>query len=126
MLLIGPYDLGNNIGHPIRGEVPQQLKEAIAKILEAAKSAGKGAGIYSISGEQAKMYADQGFQMVRIADPRIVKTVSNSPKVSVVADVVAVPTFFSDALKAAKGPEDQERGEALKGLPYGTGSSNQK
>lgn len=65
VLLIGPYDLGNNLGHPIRGDVPQELKDAIAKILKAAKSAGKGTGIYSISGEQAKMYADQGFQMVR-------------------------------------------------------------
>ncbi|KAL9625785.1 MAG: hypothetical protein Q9160_000105 [Pyrenula sp. 1 TL-2023] len=79
VLLIGPYDLGNNIGHPIRGEVPQELKEAIEKILKAARSAGKGAGIYSISGEQAKMYAEQGFQMVRTANPCIVKSVANSP-----------------------------------------------
>lgn len=72
VLLIGPYDLGNNIGHPIRGDVPKELKDAIAKILNAAKSAGKSAGIYSISGEQAKMYADQGFQMVsgQILEPR--------------------------------------------------------
>ncbi|KAL9105271.1 MAG: hypothetical protein Q9227_009530 [Pyrenula ochraceoflavens] len=109
VLLIGPYDLGNNIGHPILGEVPQPLRDAIAKIRTAAKAAGKKAGIYSISGEQAKMYADEGFQMV-----------------SVVADVVAVPTFFSRALTAAKGPEGSKVVENLKGLPYGTGSSGPK
>ena len=64
VLLIGPYDLGNNIGHPVLGDFDPELKEAIAKILKAAHGAGKKAGIYATSGEQARMYADQGFNMV--------------------------------------------------------------
>lgn len=64
VLLIGPYDLGNNLGHPITGDLDPELKEAIANIHKAAVNAGKKTGIYCISGEQARMYADQGFHMV--------------------------------------------------------------
>lgn len=54
VLFIGPFDLGNNIGHPIiNGDVKPELKEAIAKILKAAKSAGKKCGMYASSGEEA-------------------------------------------------------------------------
>jgi len=86
VLFIGPYDLGNNIGHPVTGEFEPELKEAIETIRKAAAAAGKSSGIYCGSGEQARMYADQGFNMI-----------------SVVADVVAVPTFMSQSLKTAKG-----------------------
>jgi 4-hydroxy-2-oxoheptanedioate aldolase len=65
VLLIGPYDLGNNLGHPITtGEPDEELKAAIEKIRKAAIAAGKKAGIYCISGDQARRYADQGFHMV--------------------------------------------------------------
>lgn len=58
VLFIGPFDLGNNIGHPIiNGDVKPELKEAIAKILKAAKSAGKKCGMYSSSGEEAARQA---------------------------------------------------------------------
>ena len=65
VLFVGPFDLGNNIGHPILdGVMHDELKEAIAKILQAAKDNGKGSGIYCTSGDQARECADQGFQMV--------------------------------------------------------------
>jgi 4-hydroxy-2-oxoheptanedioate aldolase len=65
---IQPFDLGNNIGHPILdGTMHDNLKEAIATILKAAKDNFKKAGIYCTSGEQARQFADQGFQMVSSA-----------------------------------------------------------
>jgi 4-hydroxy-2-oxoheptanedioate aldolase len=65
-LLIGPFDLGNNIGRPILGEMHQELKDAIEQIKEAAHAEGKKVGIYTNSGEEAKAYADRGFDMVSI------------------------------------------------------------
>lgn len=54
LLFIGPFDLGNNIGYPIiDGDVKPELTEAIARILKAAKGAGKKCGIYCSSGEEA-------------------------------------------------------------------------
>ena len=41
-----------------------ELKEAIAKIMRAAKENKKSTGIYATSGEQARSFADQGFNMV--------------------------------------------------------------
>lgn len=65
VLFIGPFDLGNNIGHPILDGIMQpELKEAIAKIMRAAKENKKSTGIYATSGEQARSFADQGFNMV--------------------------------------------------------------
>jgi len=67
VLLIGPFDLGNNIGHPIIEAMDQELKDAIAKIHAAAGKAGKRTGIYCTSGEQAREYADAGFHMISCA-----------------------------------------------------------
>jgi len=65
VLFVGPFDLGNNIGHPIlSGTMHDELKEAIAKIQRAAKENNKSTGIYSTSGDQAREFADQGFNMV--------------------------------------------------------------
>jgi len=67
-LFVGPFDLGNNIGHPIiNGRMDPELDAAIARILKAANAAGKKCGIYCTSGEQAKQYADMGFHMVSVA-----------------------------------------------------------
>lgn len=41
-----------------------ELKEAIAKIQQAAKENEKSTGIYSTTGDQAREFADQGFNMV--------------------------------------------------------------
>ena len=63
---MGPFDLGNNIGHSITdGAMHDELKEAIANIQRAAKDNKKSSGIYSTSGDQARKFADQGFNMVR-------------------------------------------------------------
>lgn len=42
----------------------QELKEAIVRILQVAKENNKSTGIYAVSGEQAREFADQGFHMV--------------------------------------------------------------
>ena len=65
VLFAGPFDLGNNIGHPITdGTMHENLKEAVGKIQQVAKQHNKRSGIYATSGEQARQFADQGFQMV--------------------------------------------------------------
>lgn len=54
LLYIGPFDLGNNIGHPIiNGVVKPELKAAISRILKACKDAGKKCGMYASNGEEA-------------------------------------------------------------------------
>ncbi len=65
VLFIGPFDLGNSIGHPIRnGVMDPELSEAMARVLAAANAAGKRCGVYATSGKQAKAYADMGFHMI--------------------------------------------------------------
>ncbi|KAI9644671.1 hypothetical protein NHQ30_006695 [Ciborinia camelliae] len=99
VLFVGPFDLGNNIGHPIvAGHMHENLHAAIAKILEAANSAGKKAGIFCTSGEQAKGYADQGFHMMSVA-----------------TDMHILPQGVMAAVNKAKGQAD---GPKLTG-PYG-------
>ncbi len=62
---MGPFDLGNSIGHSIvDGTMHDELKEAVARIQRAAKENKKSSGIYSTSGDQAREFADQGFNMV--------------------------------------------------------------
>ena len=81
------FDLGNNIGHPILdGSMHENLHAAIAKVLAAANAAGKKAGIFCTSGEQAKGYADQGFHMMSVA-----------------TDMHILPTGVMQALSTAKG-----------------------
>lgn len=68
VLFVGPFDLGNNIGHPVlNGVMSPELEEAIVRILTACRKAGKKCGIYATSGEQAKLYADQGFDMISVS-----------------------------------------------------------
>ncbi|OCK80263.1 HpcH/HpaI aldolase/citrate lyase family protein [Lepidopterella palustris CBS 459.81] len=87
VLLIGPFDLGNNIGHPILdGIMHPNLHNAISRIHAAANTNNKRTGIYCTSGGQAKEYADKGFNMISIA-----------------ADMIAIPAYFTAALDAAKG-----------------------
>lgn len=58
---------GNALGHPIiEGVMATELKDAIAKILAAGQKAGKKTGVYCTGGEQAKIYADQGFDMMNV------------------------------------------------------------
>lgn len=67
VLFVGPFDLGNSIGHPIDGQMAPELKESIAKVLRSANDAGKAAGIYATSGAQAQEYARQGFHLISAA-----------------------------------------------------------
>lgn len=87
VLFVGPFDLGNNIGHPIlQSKRDPELVQAIESVRTAAEAAGKKSGIYCNSGEEARQYADQGFHMV-----------------SAMTDMVAVPKAFGQAFEAAKG-----------------------
>lgn len=64
-LFVGPFDLGNNIGYPILdGEMHAELIDSIQRIRVVAEENGKAHGIYATSGEQAKQFSDQGFNMV--------------------------------------------------------------
>jgi 4-hydroxy-2-oxoheptanedioate aldolase len=68
VLFVGPFDLGNNIGHPIiDGTVSKELQDAIKSVLDASIKAGKKAGIFCTNAEQAKAYADVGFHMISCA-----------------------------------------------------------
>lgn len=107
VLFVGPYDLGNNLNHPMTTSEPdEELKTAIEQIRKAAIAVGKKTGIYCTSGDQARMYADQGFQMI-----------------SVVGDMVAIPTFMTESLKKAKGSYGHAALNMAKGVVYGTASS---
>lgn len=87
VLFVGPFDLGNSIGHPILdGTMHEELKDAIVKVQEAAKQHNKQTGIYATGGDQAREFVDQGFHMV-----------------SVVTDMIALPVAMSSALATAKG-----------------------
>ncbi|PHH65452.1 hypothetical protein CDD81_2232 [Ophiocordyceps australis] len=87
LLFIGPFDLGNSIGHPILdGVVDAELKATIATILAACRKSGKKCGIYSTSGNQANEYANMGFDMI-----------------SVVTDYTALQGLLGQQLSAAKG-----------------------
>lgn len=72
VLFVGPWDLGNNLGFPVQGEFAPELKAAIERIRQAAKAAGKSSGIYCPSGETARKFADDGFQMVSCTRARVV------------------------------------------------------
>lgn len=64
VLLVGPYDLGNNIGRPVLDGFHPELEAAIERVRKAAADNSKRAGIYSPSGEMARKFAEQGFHMV--------------------------------------------------------------
>ncbi|KAI4207419.1 MAG: hypothetical protein LQ349_009846, partial [Xanthoria aureola] len=87
VLFCGPFDLGNNIGHPILdGTMHEELKEAVVKIQRVAKENRKASGIYATSGDQAREYADQGFQMISVA-----------------TDAALLPAAMHSALTSARG-----------------------
>lgn len=44
-----------------------ELNEAMARILEACRKAGKKCGVYASDGEQAKGYAGQGYDMISVS-----------------------------------------------------------
>lgn len=87
---------GNNIGHPIiEGQVAQELKDAIAKILAACRKAGKKCGIFSVGGPQAKQFAEQGFDLISVA-----------------TDYTALDFTLKEQLATAKGGVKPEAGKS--------------
>ncbi|PTB36724.1 hypothetical protein M441DRAFT_150061 [Trichoderma asperellum CBS 433.97] len=64
-LFIGPFDLGNNIGYPVqKGILNSQLKAAMSRILAATRKAGKKCGVYCKDSNQAREFAEQGYDMI--------------------------------------------------------------
>jgi 4-hydroxy-2-oxoheptanedioate aldolase len=93
VLFVGPFDLGNNIGHPILdGKMDPELNDAVARVLAACKRAGKFSGIFCTSGEQAKAYADQGFHMISVA-----------------TDITALEAVTAETMAVAKGEAKPEK-----------------
>ena len=67
VLFVGPFDLSNALGHPLAHGVEHPvLSSAIQRILDVAHSAGKKAGIFTTSNEDARKRVEQGFDMVHI------------------------------------------------------------
>jgi 4-hydroxy-2-oxoheptanedioate aldolase len=67
VLFIGPFDLSNSLGHPLAHGVEHPVvSEAIQRILDVAHKAGKKAGIFTTSQEDARRRVEQGFDMVHI------------------------------------------------------------
>ncbi|KAK0760125.1 hypothetical protein N5P37_007205 [Trichoderma harzianum] len=67
VLFVGPFDLGNNIGHRITEEgIPQELETALVKIQAAAAKAGKKSGIYTLDPAHAKKCHQMGFDMIHV------------------------------------------------------------
>lgn len=98
-LLIGPFDLGNNIGHPILGEMHDELKAAINSIKDAAHAEGKKVGFYCTTGEQCRQYAEDGFDFI-----------------SIQSDMAAVQNYFTETLAVATGKvQGKGEGKEMKG-----------
>ena len=101
-LLIGPFDLGNNIGHPIlTSKMDPELEEAIEKIKDAAHTEGKKVAMYCNSGEEAKISADRGFDMV-----------------SILTDQMGITGAFKQSLGVATGAVEGSGNTGVKGY-YG-------
>lgn len=69
VLFVGPFDLGNNIGHPIINGMDDELMTAIKKIHKAAVDHGKWTGMFCTVGQAAREFADLGFHMVSHLEP---------------------------------------------------------
>lgn len=86
VLLIGPFDLGISIGHPMLDGTPgPELRSAIEQIHQAAIRNKKFSGIVGMGGADAQQYAKKGFHMINAS-----------------ADMLALPVTLSAHLKQAK------------------------
>lgn len=94
LLFVGPFDLGNNIGHPIlNGVMEPELERVVERVLEATHGAGKKAGFFASGAEQARRYAEMGFDMVSVA-----------------LDTTVLQAAVGTALATARGEEKVEVG----------------
>ncbi|PYI04004.1 Phosphoenolpyruvate/pyruvate domain-containing protein [Aspergillus sclerotiicarbonarius CBS 121057] len=92
LLFVGPFDLGNSIGHPVKnGIIDAALEEAIATVLRAAHAAGKKAGVYCGDGAQAKHYVDMGFDLVNVLTDVGALSASLTRELATVAATVPSP-----------------------------------
>ena len=65
VIFLGPFDMSQSLGIP--GQVNHPLiEQAAERVLKVSKSAGKAAGIFVSTGEQAKLRREQGFQYITI------------------------------------------------------------
>ena len=63
MLFVGPMDLSTNLGAP--GDFTTvEFRDALARVGEAARSAGKAAGIFSVDDELTRAAIAEGFQVI--------------------------------------------------------------
>ncbi|MCD8141038.1 MAG: aldolase/citrate lyase family protein [Planctomycetaceae bacterium] len=84
-IFIGTFDLSQSLGIP--GQVNDaKMVDAIGTVLKAVKNAGKVAGIFAGTFENAKRYADMGFQFIIYA-----------------GDVIMIHQAATAAVKALKG-----------------------
>jgi 4-hydroxy-2-oxoheptanedioate aldolase len=72
---VGPADLNISLGHsPDLPQLAQQTEDAVATIAEAAKAAGKIAGVHAFSIDDAKRRIAQGFRYVTVmAETRMIR-----------------------------------------------------
>ncbi|MCD8351412.1 MAG: aldolase/citrate lyase family protein [Planctomycetaceae bacterium] len=84
-IFIGTFDLSQSMGIPGQVNDPKMV-EAIGTVLKAVKGAGKVAGIFAGTIENAKRYADMGFQFIIYA-----------------GDVIMINQAATAAVKALKG-----------------------
>lgn len=115
VLFVGPFDLGNNIGHPVRGGFDDELKAAITRIHETAVKAGKISGIYCPDGKTARTYADAGFKMVSVTCCISAYGADQCAQISVVNDMSVLPLGLAEALSHAKGSKQEAAGVAYGG-----------
>jgi 2-keto-3-deoxy-L-rhamnonate aldolase RhmA len=64
-VMIGPYDLSGSLGIPGEIDAPQVI-ERIARVKALAKKAGKPCGIFAATAEKAKVYAEDGFELIAV------------------------------------------------------------
>lgn len=67
VLFVGPGDLASSLGQPGNPTGPA-MEKARARVVEAARKHGKIAGIFGYSPELARQHADEGFQLISLAN----------------------------------------------------------
>jgi 4-hydroxy-2-oxoheptanedioate aldolase len=94
-LFVGPFDLSNALGHPLaHGQEHPTLAKAISHILDTAHKAGKKAGIFTTSNDDARRRVEQGFDMVHVG-----------------TDVQVLISGMADAVAAARGEAQTKVGK---------------
>ena len=76
----------------------QVLKEAVARIQKVARGDHKASGIYATSGDQARGYAEEGFQIISVA-----------------TDAALLPASMQSALASARGSHVRSALDVTKG-----------